>query len=343
MTPERQPPTQPPTPARRALVFSLVALCALAVPNLAAAHVGGAAPVATNFEARVSGLEPPDPDVEARVIDGDRTLWLRVGAAARVVVPGVLGEPVLRFDANGVWLNVHSLTAQSDRIDPADLQPVADSHAPPRWHRLTGGHAYAWHEHRLHQLEPLAHHRTAGGALGHWSVPLLIDGRRDRLVGVLEFRPPGPVWRLLLLMCALAVVASAIAARSARTTVGIALVATLLIWLLRFGRELYGRPGVGIGGYLGLAATSIVGAGLLYGLFRPDAEVRVFTALLVGSGGLYQGLTMLPVLTHGIALTALPTSFAQVTVALVVGLCSAAFIGGASALLREQLQMHARA
>ena len=338
MTPERQPPT----PTRRTLVFSLVAFCALAVPNLAAAHVGGAVPVATNFEARISGFEPPDPDIEARVIDGDRTLWLRVGAASRLVVPGVLGEPVLRFDVNGVWLNLRSPTAQSDRIDPADLQPVADSHVRPRWHRLTGGHAYAWHEHRLHQLEPLAHLRTAGGVLGRWSVPLVIDGRRDRLVGVLEFRPPGAVWGWLLLMCALAVVASATAVRSGRTTVGIALAATLLIWLLRFGRELYGRPGVGIGGYLGLAGTSIVGAGLLYGLFRPDAEVRVFTALLVGSGGLYQGLTMLSVLTHGIALTALPTSVARVTVALVIGLGSAAFIGGAGALLREQPRIQAR-
>ena len=47
----------------------------------------------------------------------------------------------------------------------------------------------------------------------------------------------------------------------------------------------------------------------------------MFTAFLVGFGCLYQVLTMLPVLTHAVALTALPNPVARVAVAAILGLC----------------------
>jgi hypothetical protein len=75
-----------------------------------------------------------------------------------------------------------------------------------------------------------------------------------------------------------------------------------------------------------------VGVALLYGLLHRDGDVRLFTAFLVGFGCLYQGLTMLPVMTHAIALTALPTVVVRVGVAAVLG-----FGAGVLAItLREQ-------
>ena len=51
----------------------------LVLPNAASAHVGTEAPVATNFEALIRRVTPPSGAIEARVIDGDRELWLHQG------------------------------------------------------------------------------------------------------------------------------------------------------------------------------------------------------------------------------------------------------------------------
>jgi hypothetical protein len=310
--------------ARRLLVPAAVVVAALVLPDAARAHVGKSAPVATNFVAHISGLRPVSGAVEAKVVDGDRQLWLRVNAATTVLIPGAANEPLLRFDRAGVFVNRRSLTAQSDRIDRFDLRPNPNPKAPPLWHRLTSGHSYRWHEHRLHALEPLArgHHTTA--SVGRWAVPLLIDGQPHTLAGTLVYHPPGSAWPWILLACALAAIAAAALAVSAvvarRLAVLAALVAVLLVWMVRIGRELYGRPGVGVGGYIELALTSLVGLLLLWGLLHRDEEVRLFTAFLVGFGCLYQGLTMLPVMTHAIALTTLPTAVARPSVAAILGL-----------------------
>jgi hypothetical protein len=323
--------------AERCACAGAAILVALVLPATAFAHVGKSAPVATNFQAQIRGLTPASDAVEAKVVDGDRDLWLRVRANVTVLIPGAEGEPLLRFDRAGVFINLHSLTAQSDRIDRFDLRPDPNPRARPFWHRLTSGHAYLWHEHRLHALEPLAHgHRTT--VLGRWAVPLLIDGHRHALAGVLVYRPPGAAWPWILLACALAVISSAALALPSslarQVAVAAALMATLLIWAVRIGRELYGRPSVGATGYIEVALSSLIGIALLYGLLHRDQGVRIFTAFLVGFGCLYQGLTMLAVLAHAVALTVLPTLLARLAVAAILGLG-----GGVLAItLREQFR-----
>jgi hypothetical protein len=311
-------------------------VAALVLPNAALAHVGKSAPVATNFEARLTGITPTTDAVEAKVVDGDRGLWLRVRGDPTLLIPGAQDEPLLRFDHRGVFVNLRSLTAQSDRIDRFDLRPDPNPRARPLWHRLTSAHAYLWHEHRLHALEPLARGHDKTTVLGHWAVPLLLDGHRHALEGVLVYRPPGSAWPWTLLACALAGVFSAALALSPsmarRVALGGALTAMMLIWVVRIGRELYGRPSVGVTAYLEIALTSLVGIALLYGLLHRDQGVRMFTAFLLAFGCLYQGLTMLAVLTHAVALSVLPTRLVQPAVASILGLG-----GGLLAItLREQ-------
>jgi hypothetical protein len=296
---------------RLALVAAVVVAVAAALPSIASAHVGRTLPVATSFTARITGSVP---GIRARVVDGDQTLWLQTAAA--VLVPGTLGEPLLRFDRSGVWLNLHSPTAQSDRIDRFDLRPTANPRAKPLWHRVSGSHAYAWHEHRLHALEPLA---RSAGTVGPWSVPLVVDGRRQRLHGVLDYRPPGRTWAWIAAAVVLAAVASAAATRSRPALVALALAATPVIWAVRIGRELYGRPNVPAIGWIEIALTSVIGAALVYGLVNRDESTRVFTAFLVGFGGLYEGLTMLPLLSHAIALSDLPSAVARAGEVLIIG------------------------
>lgn len=324
---------------RLAFVALAAVAAALVLPAAASAHVGTSAPVATNFDARIVGFTPPAGALEAKVVDGDGMLWLRAPATTTVVVPGVLGEPVLRFDAKGVWVNLRSLTAQTDRIDRFDLRPSANARARPLWHRLTGGHAYAWHEHRLHVLEPLAHGRRDAATLGPWSVPLLVDGRRHTLNGVLDFEPPGPVWAWFVLACAVAALSAAAALLQGTgrwLAVPLGLAATALVWAVRVGRELYGRPDVGPGAYLDVFLTAAVGVALLVGLLHKDREVRLFTVFAAGFGSFYEGLAMLPVLTHATALSVLPSGAAHVAVALILGLGVGALVVSGVQGLRER-------
>lgn len=292
------------------LVLSVIGITA-AFPAIASAHVGKTLPVATDFTARITGSVP---GLSAKVVDGDQSLWLRAPAGAIVSVPGILGEPLLRFDARGVWLNLRSPTAQTDRIDRTELRATA-SGRPPLWHRVAGGHAYLWHEHRLHVLEPVA--RTAGSA-GPWSVPVVVDGRRRSLRGILDYSAPGPVWAWIAAAVVLAAGAVAAGLRRQRALLPLALAATPAVWAVRLGRELYGRPSVPVAGWIEIALTCAVGVLFVLGLTRRDGSMLVFTAFFVGFGALYEGLTMLPLLTHAIALNALPTTVARVLEVVVI-------------------------
>lgn len=321
------------TRSRRPGIALFIVIAALAAPGAAAAHVGKTPPVATNFTARITNAIP---GIETRVVDGDQTLWLEAGTHT-VTVPGIQGEPLLRFDAGGVWLNLRSLTAQTDRIDIYDLQPNPNPHAPPRWHHLTGAHTYEWHEHRLHLLEPLANDSSRPEALGRWTIPLLVDGRREILGGVLDYRPPPSASLWIGITALLAAVGAYLAWRSNRTTILLALAIVPTVWALRIARELYGRPTVGAIGWIEVALTSLAGIALLYGLRRTDRSVRVFAAFLAAFGALYQGATMYPVLTRAIALTQLPTTVARACVTLAFSLGAATLVGSWNGLLAEQV------
>ncbi|MGN6800146.1 MAG: hypothetical protein ACTHKS_18575 [Gaiellaceae bacterium] len=315
--------------AERLCCGTVALVAALLLPGVAFAHAGKRAPVATNFEAKIEGVRPAPRMIEAsKVVDGDRGLWLRVAPTAVVTIPGAIGEPLLRFEPRGVFVNVRSLTARSDGIDRFDLRPDPNPNAAPRWHRLTPGHAYLWHEHRLHALEPLARgHR--GSTLGNWSVPLIVDGRRHALHGSLVYRPPGAIWPWLILAGVLAA-AQVLAPASSVTA---ARAAALLIWLVRVGRELYGRPSVSWAAELDIVFTSLVGVAFFAGLLHRDASVRMFTTFLLAFGCLYEAWTMFPVLTHAVALTVLPTRAVQAAVAAIIGLGAGMLV----LTLREQI------
>jgi hypothetical protein len=241
-----------------------------------------------------------------------------------VAIPGAEGEPLLRFDRRGVFVNLRSVTAQTDRIDRLDLRPDPNPKARPLWHRLTAAHAYRWHEHRLHALEPLARGRRSGSVLGRWSVPLQVDGRRYTLGGVLVYGRPPSAWPLVL-ASVLALGATVAIVRSPSLVVPIGLVAIVLVWVVRVGRELYGRPNVETGAYADVALTSLVGAGLVYGLLHREQRVRLGVAFLAAAGSLYEGWTMFPVLTHAVVLSELPTSVARLAVVTMLGFGAAVF------------------
>lgn len=303
----------------------------LGVPSVAYGHVGRTPPVATDFAAQITRSVQR---IRTKVVDGDQTLWLDAGDHT-VAVRGIQGEPLLFFDSRGVWLNVHSVTAQIDQIDRFDLHPAADPHARPLWRRLSSAHTFEWHEHRLHLLEPLARGRTRPTVLGTWSIPIVVDGRPEPLAGVLRYDPPPSLFLWLGIISLLAALGALAALRSSGAVVAFALAAVLIVWSLRVARELYGRPAVGASGWVDVAVTSVVGLTLLYGLVRTDFGVRLFVAFLVAFGSLYQGLATYPVLTRRTALTLLPTEEARVAVALTLILGAAVLTGSWKQLARR--------
>jgi len=72
--------------------------------GVASAH-GPVAPVASSYQARVSRAPA---GIEARVVDGDQRMWLRVAPQETAVVLDYRGAPYLRFSAAGVAVNRRS-------------------------------------------------------------------------------------------------------------------------------------------------------------------------------------------------------------------------------------------
>src|ERR1700744_2754832 len=176
----------------------IVIVAALAAPSPAAAH-GPVDPPASSSLARVSRLPA---GVTAKVIDGDQRLWLRVDPRRTVVVLDYQGAADLRFAPAGVAVNTSSAMYYLNQV-PAQIPPQGTGAAArPHWSKVSSGHAYGWHDGRLHALAPGASY------LGRWQVPVRVDGARAAIAGGLYYRAsPSIVWFwpiLVALVCVLA-------------------------------------------------------------------------------------------------------------------------------------------
>jgi hypothetical protein len=176
---------------RVALITALLAL--IACPA-AAAHGGGAA---KGYRSTVERITPSIPGVSLRVLDGDDQLELTDTAGRRVVVLGYDGEPYLLFTRRGVYRNERSPATylNDDRYGKVDVPTSADPKASPRWKAVAAGVGYAWHDHRIHWMSPIAPPavRTAKEQPHHifdWRVPAMVDGRRVAITGSLDYTPP---------------------------------------------------------------------------------------------------------------------------------------------------------
>lgn len=299
----------------RRLAVLTVATAALAGPPSALAHSGPGPVVAVDYEARIQAVHPPSHGFEARVMDGDQRLWLR--AHTKLIVLGILDEPLLRFENGSVYVNERSPTARINGISVTSFQPSYRRDTPPRWDRVAFGETFSWHEHRLHAAVALAHSGPAR-RLAPWTIPLRVEGRAVTIAGGLWYVPPPRLW-LWLLPLALGLAAAAAAVRTKRTVVArIALpaLAAVAVVVARAGRELYGRPEVGVSTYVSVAIAGLLAALCAYDLVRARSELRILIAFVVGVAGLYQGAVLLPVLGHGLVLAAIPGNLERAAVSL---------------------------
>jgi len=295
--------------ARRSTL--LAAAFALVAPATAYAHTGGR--IATDFEARATGLRPRVAGVRARVLGGDLKLELTVSGGRDVVVLGLEGEPFLRFSAAGVAANAASPTAWSTGV--ISSSDAVKSASGPAWRRVSSGHTYAWHENRLRPRPSVPGGGTTPRRVAQWSIPLLVDGRRTQLAGW-EWYASGPsAWPWLAAL--LVPLAAAIAVvRYGSRRLHRRLVAALVP--VAVGAWLAGWIGILLDGgastlWLALAAA-YAGVTILLvaaALAAASGNARMAVAGIVGALAAIFTLPEIEAFTRGFVLSALPATAAR--------------------------------
>lgn len=169
--------------------------------------VGTALPAAadparpTNFESRVTGVEPAVDGLSVEVIGGDAYVVVQVPAGSTLEVVGYEGEPYVRIGEDGTverneasptrWLN----DARYGELD-VTVPPEASAAAPPRWEVVAGDGEYAWHDHRVHWMSPALPPQVDTGSrevqpVSSWELELAVDGEPVVVSGQLDWIP-GP-------------------------------------------------------------------------------------------------------------------------------------------------------
>jgi hypothetical protein len=294
---------------------ALVAVClaALVLPAQALAH-GRGATIALDYRVALDPETGSLPGVRVVVLDGDRDLELTVARGVRLLVEGVLGEPMLRFDARGVFADANSPTATSDGIVSA---------ARHGWVQVAAGRSFAWHDHRL-APPPSA----TVGADGDFSVPVVLDGRAALIAGRF-FRVARPALLRWLLGAALVLAAVGLALRvralRARVTIALAVLGGLAAATVTVGFALRDAPSGGVS-WPTIAAAILLSATLGGLLVRLQGRARVHGAGVVGAIGAAAAVSSLPVFWHGAVISALPGGAARLAcgLALVCGSAAAA-------------------
>lgn len=304
-------------PGRIPILALAVVLAASAGLPASAEADGLSAPIALNYQARVSSRPP---GLEVKVVDGDERMWLDVASPEAVTVLDYRGAPYLRFSRLGVEVNHNSVMylyqTQSSVNPPLTLGP----NTPRRWVRASRGHAYLWSDARLYALSRVA--RPSGASfVGTWRIPLLVDGRATAISGGLWHRdPPSIVWFwpiVVLLLCV-------VAARRVRspgldrlTSLLLALGALAATVAAALGLDLHGRPGVPV--------LQFVELGLIL-IFAAWALIRValgragsLTYLVIAIVTFFEGAQLIPTLVNGFVLTAVPAFVARAASAVGLG------------------------
>ena len=261
-----------------------------------------------------SSTELTLPGVHADVVDGDRALRVRVDAPHRLLVRGLVGEPLLRFASSGVWVNSASPTAAADRLATRGSG----------WLRVTRTNAFLWHDHRL----------TPPPALRAGAKRCLVAaGRARRAVdctaGTFTRVERPPLWPWIVAMAvglgAVAALARALPERRPETAAAIAAIAAAgaLTASTAFatGDTIARRAQwieAGSAGVLALFAA--------VALLRHDRSLRTWAAMVVGVVAASLGLGSLSVFRHGVVVSSLPASFTRLATAV-------ALVGGASAVV----------
>jgi hypothetical protein len=295
---------------RRAALVMVVFAC-LVGASPAGAHSRAPA-VALDYRLELAAEVPSG--VHAEVVDGDRALRLRVDPPHRVVVRGLLGEPALRFAPDGVWANRASPTADADKL----------VRRGSGWERLTTSHTLLWHDHRLAPPASLRPGKSAG-----WSLPLVVDGRAEKLEGTFTrvARPPLWPWLAAGLVALVAVSAFARAAPRRRPATASAFAAIAATGALAASTAFATGDAITRSAqWIEVASAALLAVLAAAALLFGNRSLRTWTAMVVGVVASAVALGSLGVFRHGVVVSSLPAVLARLATAV-------ALFGGAAAVV----------
>jgi hypothetical protein len=304
-------------PARRALQIALACLAALvALPSLAKAH-GVSTPNASSYIAKV-GRAPRG--VDAKVVDGDLRLWMRVSPWQRLEVLDYSGAPYLRFTGGGVEVNRNAAIYYLN-LTPVEVPPAGSTaKTAPHWQKVSDAHQYSWHDGRLAALAATV---LAPGTryVGRWSIAVRVNGHLSSISGGVWHAPDPPIawfWPVIVIFaCVLA------AYRLRRPKLDLSLARALAVTVLAgilvgtLGRQLEGRPSITAWQVaLLVVILALVIAALAWTLWgRPGC----FFLFVVCIASLWEDFELIPTLTHGYVLMAMPAFLIRAAAVLCLG------------------------
>jgi hypothetical protein len=290
------------------LVAVLAVAATLVFAPAADAHVHSGLS-ATDYRATAFPLRGLRTALTLSIYKTDRALRLTVRPGHSVTVIGYLGEPFIRLGGGRVLVNEGSPTAAAAGLLKKAQRPNAGS----RWILESRGQTVVWHSAGLRGLPPGLNRST-------WRVPLIVDGRPAALAGEI-WRVPAPrlwLWLLIGVPFALATAAIFLRAdalmRAAVPILGAIAAAAAAVTALAFavsGSATEARWVEG-GTELALALAGVVL------LVRGTPTARVFAAGGLGLLALAVGITRLPVLLHGVVLSAFPATATRLAVAVAI-------------------------
>jgi hypothetical protein len=337
---------------RRAVPHLLVVLAGLlaclAVAGPAAAHVGGGA-AGSDFDGRITSVEPAIPGLSVRILQFGDELELVNRTATEVTVPGYSDEPYLRIGPDGVWRNRNSPATwiNLDRYGRAALPESASSDAEPEWEQVSTEPSYVWHDHRTHWMSEstlppqVAAAPDRSHTVSQWTVPLRHGDTAVEVAGVLTWSPPPSAWTVwpLYATVAGAALAAGALARTARPLGMLLLIgAAAALWHAGTTPE----PPVSVGSHGGATVSALLPAGtaLLVAVLgfrasrRGRGAITGLLAVVLGWLLLVQGLPDVDVLWSAHVLSAGPQPAARVAVAVLVALGAGLVAGGIVAVRR---------
>ena len=160
---------------KRSLLVAVV-LAALLAPG-AEAHFGTGK---LGYRSTITGVDPRMRGLQFKILYGDDQVWLDNRSGKTVIIKGYSGEPYLRFAPSGISVNIKSPAGylNQDRYARVQVPKSANVDAKPKWEKLAGGDVWAWHDHRIHYMNPIAPPQVTGRAPQAAS-HLRLEGARD--------------------------------------------------------------------------------------------------------------------------------------------------------------------
>jgi hypothetical protein len=292
----------------RGLVGVLAIAVSLTVAPAAQAHIHSGL-AAVDYRAKTFPLRGLRQALTISIYKTDRALRLTVRPGHTVTVVGYVHEPFIRVGRDRVMVNKASPTAAAAGLLREPQRPDSDS----QWILHSRGQTVVWHSAGLRGLPP-------GLSRAAWRVPLIVDGRPAALAGEIWRVPAPSLWPWLLLGTPFALAVAWIVVRArdrlrpAAAILGVVAAASVVAAAAAFalaGSATEGRWVEGANELVFALAGTIV-------LARGTPNARALAAGGLGLLALAVGLGKLPVLLHGVVLSAFPATATRLAVSVAI-------------------------